>query len=108
MVDLVVIVLMVLGVFFFALGALGLWRFPDVFSRAHATTKCDTLGCGLIMLALGIKTGLSLTSFKLLLIVAFIWLTNATAAHVIGKAAFNGNYPMAKDTVKWNYLGRGD
>ena len=107
MVNVICVVLMVIGVLFFALGTLGLWRFPDVFSRTHATTKCDTLGCGLIMLALGEKTEFTLASFKLMLIVAFIWLTNATAAHVIGKAALNGNYPMVKETVKWSYLGRG-
>lgn len=108
MVNIVCLVLMVIGVLFFALGTLGLWRFPDVFSRVHSTTKCDTLGCGLILLALGIKTGFSSATFKLVMILAFIWLTNATAAHVIAKAAFNGNYPMVKGTARWNYLGKGE
>lgn len=106
--DIIVVFLMVSGVFFFAVGTLGLWRFPDVFSRAHASTKCDTLGCGLIMLGLVLRMGFSLSSVKLFLIVGFVWLTNATAAHVIGKAAFTRNYPMASGTRKWNYQGKGE
>jgi len=106
--DIITIILMVTGVFFFAVGTLGLLRFPDVFARAHASTKCDTLGCGLVLLGLILRTGFTLASLKLFLIVGFVWLTNATAAHVIGKAALNRNYPMIKGTHKWNYLGRGE
>jgi multicomponent Na+:H+ antiporter subunit G len=108
LVDVAVMFLMLAGVFFFGVGTLGLWRFPDVFCRAHASTKCDTLGCGLVLLGLAVRTGFTLTSLKLALIVGFIWLTNATAAHVIGRTAFKGNYPKVAGTVKWNYSGRGE
>lgn len=106
--NVLVIFLMVAGVFFFTVGTLGLWRFPDVYSRIHASTKCDTLGCGLILLGLAVRMGFTWDSIKLALIMGFIWLTNTTAAHVIGKVALNRKYPMTDDTVKWNYLGRGD
>lgn len=106
--DILIVVLMVTGVFFFAVGALGLWRFPDVYSRAHATTKCDTLGAGLILLALGLRLGISMTSLKLVIIIAMVWITNATAAHAIGRAAFKSQYPMTTGTFKWNYRGKGE
>jgi len=106
--DILIILLMVSGVFFFAVGTLGLWRFPDVYSRAHASTKCDTLGCGLILLGLILRMGFTLPSLKLVLIVGLVWLTNATAAHVIGKAAFNRDYPMVQGTYRWNYQGKGE
>lgn len=100
--------LLIAGVFFFGVGTLGLWRFPDVFARAHASTKCDTLGCGLILLGLTLRMGISASTIKLILIVGFVWVTNATAAHVIGKAAFNRGYPMTEGTRRWNYRGKGE
>lgn len=101
-------VLMVLGVFFFAVGTIGLWRFPDVYSRAHATTKCDTLGAGLILIALALRLGFDAATLKLFVIVALVWITNATAAHVIGKSAYKSQYPMTGGTYKWNYHGKGE
>ncbi len=89
LIDILIIVLLAGGTFFFLVGTLGLIRMPDVFCRMHATTKCDTLGAGLILLALMIHRGMSLISIKLLLIIIFIWITNPTAAHIIAKAEWN-------------------
>jgi multicomponent Na+:H+ antiporter subunit G len=77
---------MVGGLFFFFVGTVGLIRLPDVLTRMHATTKCDTLGAGLIVLGVVLYLGFTLASLKALLILAFIWLTNPTAAHIIAKA----------------------
>lgn len=85
----VVIFLVTAGVFFFAVGTVGLIRLPDVYSRMHATTKCDTLGIGLILVGLSIHAGFSFDSAKLLLIMLFIWLTNPTASHVIARAVYD-------------------
>ena len=57
-----------------------------VLTRMHATTKCDTLGAGLIVVGVVLYLGFTLASLKALLILAFIWLTNPTAAHIIAKA----------------------
>jgi len=76
------------GLFFFLVGTVGLLRLPDAFTRMHATTKCDTLGEGLVLVALIIYFGPTLVSVKLFLIVVFVWLTNPTAAHIIAKAAY--------------------
>ena len=37
------IVLVSLGVVFLLLGAIGILRFPDTYTRMHAAGKCDTL-----------------------------------------------------------------
>jgi len=76
------------GLFFFAAGTLGLLRFPDVFTRMHATTKCDTLGAGLMLTGLMFFPGDIFLRLKLLLIIAFIWLTNPTAAHYIARGVY--------------------
>ncbi len=87
--GIIVVLLTLGGAFFFLVGTLGLIRMPDVYCRMHATTKCDTLGAGLALLALMVYKGLSIVSLKLLLVIVFIWLTNPTAAHIISKAEYN-------------------
>lgn len=84
--ELLSFTLMVGGLFFFFVGTVGLIRLPDVLTRMHATTKCDTLGAGLIVLGVVLYLGFTFASLKALLILAFIWLTNPTAAHIIAKA----------------------
>ena len=84
--DLISLTFMVGGLFFFFVGTVGLIRLPDVLTRMHATTKCDTLGAGLIVLGVVLYLGFTLASLKALLMLAFIWLTNPTAAHIIAKA----------------------
>ena len=76
------------GLFFYLVGVVGLIRLPDVFTRMHATTKCDTLGAGLLFLGLIIWQGFTIFSLEIALILAFIWLTNPTAAHYIAKAEY--------------------
>ena len=83
-----VVIFLISGLFFFFVGVLGLVRMPDVFTRMHATTKCDTMGAGLIFVALIIWQGFSFISLNILLILIFVWLTNPTAAHAIAKSAY--------------------
>ena len=87
--DITILLLALSSIFFFMVGTVGLIRLPDVFSRMHATTKSDTLGAGLGLLALMVYKGLDPVSLKLLLILVFIFITNPVAAHIIAKAAYH-------------------
>jgi len=84
----IIILCLTSGVFFFFVGVVGLVRMPDVFTRMHATTKCDTMGAGLVFLGLILWQGFSFISLNILLILIFVWLTNPTAAHAIAKSAY--------------------
>lgn len=55
-------------------GGIGLIRFPDFYSRLHAAGITDTLCASLILLGLGLQSGLSFESLKLFLIYAFLFL----------------------------------
>ena len=85
------------GLFFFFVGVVGLIRMPNVFTRMHATTKCDTMGAGLVFIGLILWQGFSFISLTILLILLFIWLTNPTAAHAIAKTAYKR---LVKDSDK--------
>lgn len=76
------------GLFFIIAGTIGLIRFPDFYSRMHATGKCDTLGEGLVIMGLIIYNGLNFISVKLLFLVIFIFVVNPVATHAIARAAY--------------------
>ena len=71
-------------------GVIGIHRFPDFFSRLHAAGITDTLCAALILSGLGLQSGFSLVSFKLVLIFAFILFTSPTASHALANAALHG------------------
>jgi len=88
-------ILIFTGVFFFAVGVIGLLRLPDVYTRLHATTKCDTLGAGLVLLGLALQ-GNFVIGLKLVVIIILLWIANPTAGHVIARAAYNSGIPLMK------------
>jgi multicomponent Na+:H+ antiporter subunit G len=85
--------LVVAGLFFFAVGVLGVLRFPDFYTRLHAAGKCDSLAAVLVIagVALYNLTDYSfanlLVSLKILSIAVFVFIASPTATHAITKAA---------------------
>lgn len=75
---------------FLVVGALGLLRLPDFFTRVHATGVIDTMGAGLVLVGLAILAGWTLPAAKLVLILGFLLLTGPTATHALAKAALHG------------------
>jgi len=92
-VNILAAILLILGVFFFFVGVLGILRFPDFYTRLHAAGKCDTLAAILVLLAVAIynlqdfSLGTVLVSLKILTIVAFVFIASPTATHAITEAA---------------------
>ncbi|MCD4767653.1 MAG: monovalent cation/H(+) antiporter subunit G [Methanosarcinales archaeon] len=113
----IVVLLLLIGLFFMLAGTIGFVRFPDFYSRMHATGKCDTLGEGLMLFALIIyETGYeglfkgdlqhaSFVSIKIILLILFILLANPTSTHAIAKAAHDvGLQPWKKtEETEWIY-----
>lgn len=75
------------GVFFLAISSLGLLRFPDFYSRAHATGKSETLGAILLLVGVAVHLGFVNTSAKLVLILLLIAITNPAGIHALTRAA---------------------
>ncbi len=74
------------GLFFFMTATIGLIRFPDFFSRLHATGKGDTLAVFLSLVGLALYEGFSLTGLKIIIIAIFMFIAQPTATHAISKA----------------------
>jgi multicomponent Na+:H+ antiporter subunit G len=76
------------GVAFCAIGAIGLIRMPDFYTRMHAASVTDTVGAGLILIGLMLQAGFTLVAAKLVMIGMLILLTSPAAAHALARAAF--------------------
>jgi len=91
------IIFMLGGIFFFTTATIGILRFPDFFTRLHATGKGDTLAVLLCLIGLAIYEGFSLTALKIVFIAVFMALAQPTATHAISKAALRvGVQPWMK------------
>lgn len=77
------------GSFFVVVGATGIVRMPDIFTRMHAAGILDTVGAGLMLTGLMFAAGLSLVSVKLLIILATILFTSPVATHALAQAALH-------------------
>ena len=97
----VIYIFLAIGVFFNLLASIGLLRFPDVYTRLHAGTKCTTFGSIFILgsvILIGLKMwwfgeGVNPSDGSILAIhtvfaLLAILLTNPTGAHAIARAAY--------------------
>lgn len=88
---------MIGGLFFFTTSTIGLLRFPDFFTRLHATGKGDTLAVLLCLLGITFHEGLNINGIKILFIAVFMFLAQPTATHAISKAGMRcGLQPWMK------------
>jgi multicomponent Na+:H+ antiporter subunit G len=82
-----VALLLLAGLFFHAVAAVGVVRMPDFYSRLHAVSEAETLGMLLLVAAAAVWAGPTLTSVKLVLLAAFVLGANPTSTHALGRAA---------------------
>jgi multicomponent Na+:H+ antiporter subunit G len=82
--------LLLAGAFFFLAGAVGLLRFPDVFTRLHALTKADNLGLGFVVAGLALQAEAPLVVLKLGLIWALVLLSSGLSCQLIAGGALAG------------------
>ncbi len=86
------------GVMAFVVSAIGLIRMPDVYTRMHVGTKSTTMGTILVIIgACFIEPS---WSFKLLLLAAFILLTNPLSSSVIARATHSDGLTLDRDELK--------
>jgi len=79
---------LVMGSVFCMIGGLGILRMPDFYTRTHAASITDTLGATLILVGLGLHSGLNLITVKLFFVLTLLYITSPTAAHALVKAAY--------------------
>lgn len=107
--ELIILVLLSIGVVFNTLGVIGLLRFPDLYTRMHATTKATTFGSvftTLAVVAYAVSLYLSTLDPQFItlgvhamiaaLALAF---TNAVGSHAVARAAHRSGVLPAQAVV---------
>ncbi len=93
--------LVLVGGLFMIVGAIGLIRLPDVFTRMHGSSVSDTLGGGLVLIGLIVIAGFSLVAVKLAFLILFFGLMSPVSTHAIARAALHaGVKPVLADDAK--------
>jgi multicomponent Na+:H+ antiporter subunit G len=101
--DVIGYFLIVLGILFNLFGCVGLVRFPDVYNRLQASTKCVTLGTVLLLVGVAIVNGTGAMAAKAIICAVFVLVTSPTAAHAIAKGAYASGVPLWEGTVVDKY-----
>jgi len=98
LIEAITSILLLVGGAFALLGAIGLVRLPDFFTRLHAPTKATTLGVGMVVIASVVHfAGQGTLGWREIGISIFLFITAPVVAHVLAKAALTGRGRRAED-----------
>jgi multicomponent Na+:H+ antiporter subunit G len=109
-VDIVTYVLIAIGCFFNLMAVIGLHRFPDFYTRLHASTKCTTFGSIFLIVAViiqsisiwateAVSSPQSVLSIHAFIALIAILVTNPTGAHAIARAGHRSGVKPARAVV---------
>lgn len=92
-------ILIALGVGLTVTAGIGLLRFPDILTRANATTKAAGLGVACVLLGVAFVFNTPEAWWKLSVAILLQFATAPVAGHVIGRAAYRSGAPLWEHTV---------
>ncbi len=89
LIDIVSWALIAAGSAFVVIGAVGVVRMPDVYTRMHAASVSETLGAGLLVAGFILQAGFTLVTLKLLFILGLFFFTAPVVTHALAQAALH-------------------
>jgi multicomponent Na+:H+ antiporter subunit G len=89
------------GGVFVVIGAIGVIRMPDLFTRLHAAGITDTMGAGFILVGLMFQGGMSLITAKLILVLGFLWFSSPVSTYALARATLaSGQEPFWSEDLE--------
>ena len=101
--DILGTIMISVGILFNIFGCVGLVRFPEVYNRLQAATRCVTLGTVMLLIGVALISGVGPMAAKAIICSAFILVTSPTAAHAIAKGAYASGVALWEKTVVDKY-----
>lgn len=100
--NILTVIAIVVGLIFTVVTVIGVIRLPDVYTRAHAASKSATLGVLSILLGVFIHFWFveSYFSVKLILGIAFLFITAPIGGHLMSRAAYISGVKPTKRTIR--------
>lgn len=99
--DILVVLLFIVGIFFILAGVVGMIRMPDTYCRLQSSTNIVTMGAIPIALAFsiyGFSNGNVAIGIKSLVIIVFLIITNPVASYAMTRAAYKSGAELCDDT----------
>jgi len=97
--DLLIAFCLLSGAFFMLVASIGLLKLPDLYQRLHASSKAATLGVALVLLGAALHSGDMGVVSRCIMAIVFFMLTAPVGAHLITRAAYRHEEPLAKGTL---------
>lgn len=99
--ELIGALLILLGSIVSVISAIGMIRFFDVYTRAHAATKTTTLAVLITLVGTFIYVwlGEGFMSIRLILGIVFVFMTAPVSGHLVLRAAYRAKVKMADETL---------
>jgi len=99
MIEYLAYILLIIGSACSVIGAIGIVRFPDFYTRVHANTVVIVGGSILLIIGAGISGGLNTFTIKAIVIALFIFLTNPVGSHALARAAHKSGVRLWSGSV---------
>lgn len=93
-------VITLIGSIFLFLGALGIFRMPDVYNRMQAGTKATTLGSIFFMMGISVGHYECGCFGKIIILILFVIFTNPISSNTLARAAHYAGIKLTKRSVK--------
>ncbi len=92
------VALMLVGLFFLVVAAVGMVRLPDVYTRSHAVALTDSLGALFLLTGLAVDQAFSTNVIRIMIVLALLYFLNPVIAHATMRAALrSGVKPWGED-----------
>ena len=91
MIDILAVLAIFSGLFFFLSGSIGLLRLPDLFSRLHALAKADNVGLALVALGVIMLEPVLINDIKIVIIWLLVMAASAISSHLVARHALREN-----------------
>ena len=97
-----IVFFIVAGLVFVVVAAIGLFRLPDLYTRAHAASKSATLGVMCILIGVFLHFWLIKNHFTpgLLLGILFIFITGPVGGHIMSRSSYIAGVKPWEGTVQ--------
>tara|TARA_B000000475_G_C15895251_1_gene406186 strand:+ start:437 stop:760 length:324 start_codon:yes stop_codon:yes gene_type:complete len=77
------------GSIFIIIGAYGAYKAPGFWSRLQSVSLIESLGAFLVLIGLGLQSGFTFITIKIVIIGIFLFITGPTSTHALANAAFS-------------------
>ncbi|BEP28117.1 cation:proton antiporter [Helicovermis profundi] len=84
-------ILLIISMSFVLIGVFGVIRYETVLAKLLTSSVIDTAALIMLMIALIIKLGFSSMTFKLIIVLIFVLITNPVINHLIARNVYKKN-----------------